>query len=93
MTNAVYRVHDDEWEGIMGEGQIREFAISQVCNCPDDFLEENIFMVKGKDKEKLLEVANKILNTRNFFASDLTAKDVELILTERLFDVEKLNIY
>lgn len=93
MTNAVYKVYDDEWEEIMGEGQIREFAISQVCNCPDDFLEENIYQVEGKDKEKLIEVANKILNTRNFMASDLTANEVSLILTERCFDVEKLNIY
>lgn len=89
----IYKVSDDEWEQIMGEGQIREFALSQVQNCSDDFLEENISQVEGNDMKKLIEVANKILNTRNFMPSDLTAKDVELILTERCFDVERLNIY
>ena len=89
----IYKVFDDEWEEIMGEGQIREFALSQVQNCPDDFIEENICQVEGKDKTKLVELADKILNTRNFMPSDLTAKDVELILTERCFEVERLNIY
>ena len=89
----IYKVYDDEWEEIMGEGQIREFALSQVHNCPDDFLEENINQVEDKDKERLLDVVNRILNNRNFFAHDLTAKEVSLILTERCFDIEKLNIY
>lgn len=93
MTKPIYKVYDDEWEQIMGEGQIREFALSQVWNCSDDFLEENINQVEGKDKEKLIEVVNRILNNRNFFAYDLTAKEVGLILTERCFDVEKLNVY
>ena len=92
MTN-VYKVYDDEWEEIMGEGQIREFALSQVRNCSDDFLEENINQVEGKDKEKLLEVVNRILNSRNFFAHYLTIKEASLILTERCYDIEKLNIY
>lgn len=89
----IYRVYDDEWQEIMGEGQIREFALSQVQDCSDDFLEENINQVEGKDKERLIELTHKILNTRNFMAYDLTAKEVGLILTERRFDVEKLNIY
>ena len=88
----IYRVYDDEWQEIMGEGQIREFALSQVRNCPDDFLAENINQVEDKDKERLLDVVNRI-NGRNFFAYDLTAREVGLILTERCFDVEKLNIY
>ena len=88
----VYKIYDDNWEAIMGEGQLREFALSQVHNCPDDFLEENINQVEGKDKEKLLEVVNRIQG-RNFFAYDLTAKEVGLILTERCFDIEKLNVY
>ena len=90
---TIYKVYDDEWEAIMGEGQIREFALSQVQNCPDDFLEENIFIVKGKDKDKLLEVTSRILNNRNFFANNLMGREVELILTERCFEVEKLNVY
>lgn len=93
MTKPIYKIYDDEWEAIMGERQIKEFALSQVQNCPDDFLEENISQVEGKDKEKLLEVTDRILNSRNFFANDLTAKEVGLILTERCYDVEKLNVY
>ena len=88
-----YKVSDDEWEQIMGEEQIREFALSQVQDYPDYFTKENISQVEGNNKVKLMELANKILNTRNFMPHNLTAKDVELILTERCFDVERLNIY
>ena len=42
---TIYKVFDDEWEEIMGDTQIREFAISQVCNCPDDFIKENITQI------------------------------------------------
>ena len=89
----VYKVSDDEFEEIMGEGQIREFALSQVQNCPDDFLEENINQVEDKDVKKLVKLADKILTSPNFVASSLTEKEVTLILTERCFDIEKLNIY
>ena len=88
----IYKVSNDEWEEIMGEGQIREFALSQVQNYPDDFIEENINQVDNKDKDKLLDVVRRI-EGRNFFAHDLTAKEVGLILTERCFDIEKLNVY
>ena len=89
----IYKVSDDDWEAIMGEGQIREFAVSQVQNCSDDFLEENISQVADEDISKLIEVADKILNSENFMASELTYKEVELILTDRCYDIEKLNIY
>ena len=88
---GIYKVCDDEWEQVMGETQIREFAISQVHNAPDDFLPENIDMVE--DKERLIELAGKILNSPNLSPNILTMKEVELILTERCFDIEELNIY
>ena len=91
MTNKVYRVSDDELDEIMGETQIREFAISQVHNCSDDFIAENICMVD--EVNKLVEVAQRILNNPNLLPSSLTMKEVELILTERCFDIEELNIY
>ena len=76
---------------IMGETQIREFAISQVHNSSDDFLPENIGVVE--DKERLIKLAEKILNSPNLLPSILTMKEVELILTERCFYIEELNIY
>ena len=89
----VYRVYDDEWEQPMGEIQIREFAISQVYNSPDDFLPENINFLNTDEKETLVNLANKILNSPNLIPNTLTMKEVKLILTERCFDIEELNIY
>ena len=91
MTNKVYKVYDDELEMVYGETQIREFAISQVFNCPDDFLKENITQVE--DKDRLVKLAEEITNNKNFDTKDLTMKDVRLILTERCFDIEELDIY
>ena len=89
----VYRVYDDEWEQAMGEVQIREFAISQVYNSPDDFLPENINFLNTDEKEKVVNLANKILNSPNLIPNTLTMEEVKLILTERCFDIEELNIY
>ena len=89
----IFRVYDDEWEQVMGETQIREFAISQVFNSPDDFLPENINFLNTDEKERLVELANKILNNPNLLPSELTMEEVGLILTERCFDTEEVEVY
>ena len=93
MTNKVYKVYDDELELVYGETQIREFAVAQVWNCPDDFLEENIFQAEGEDKDRLVKLADEINSNENFDVKNLTMKEVKLILTERCFDIEELDIY
>ena len=91
MTN-IYKVSDDEWEEIMGEEQIREFAISQVFNSPDDFLKENVeFFTDDKEtQDRIVKLANKITDEDY---TDLTIEEITLILNNRCFEVEKLNIY
>ena len=93
MTNKVYKVYDDELEMVYGETQIREFALSQVWNCPDDFLEGNINQAEGEDKDRLVKLAEEINSNENFDVKNLTMKEVRLILTERCFDIEELNVY
>ena len=93
MTNKVYKVYDDELEMVYGETQIREFAVSQIYNCPDDFLEENMFQTEGEDKDRLVKLAEEINSNENFDVNNLTMKEVRLILTERCFDIEELDIY
>ena len=93
MTNKVYKVYDDELELVYGETQIREFAVSQVWNCPDDFIKENIFQTEEKDVDRLVKLAERISSNENFDVKDLTMKDVRLILNERCFDIEELDIY
>lgn len=84
----VYRVYDDEWEGIMGSKQIREFATSQIYNAPDDFTEENL-----KDfynYKSIINLANKVLDD-NYKIK--TMKQVDKVFSVRYFEYEELNVY
>lgn len=85
----VYRVSDDEWEEIMGDEQIREFAVNQVCDCPDDFLEDNI---KGyyENEQGILDLADRILNKGY---TNLTLEEVNMIFNVRCFEYKELNIH
>ena len=88
----VFKVYDEEWEAIVGEVQLREFAVQQVQCSPDDYIEENIWQAKDEDKPMLLEVVQRIWDNK-VEPKDLTDKEVELILTERSYEIEELNIY
>ena len=87
-----YKVSDDEWESIYGFGQLKEFAISQVYNSPDDFLKENIayFTDNEETQDKIVKLANKITK-ENY--TDLTMEEITLILNNRCFDIDEITLY
>ena len=87
-----YKVHDDEWETIYGFGQLKEFAISQVYNSPDDFLKENVayFTDNEEIQDKIVKLANKI--TEEDY-TDLTMEEITLILNNRSFDIDEITLY
>ena len=87
----VFKVYDDEWSEIMGRQQLKEFAISQVWNCPDDFIRENLeITVEEKDLDKILKISKEILEQD---CPKLSLKDAKLLLMARCFDVEEVELY
>lgn len=84
----IYRVFDDTWEQVMDEGQVCKFAISQVYNCPDDYLAENL-----KDcvdnAEEVSTIAFNVLNLRE----TITFEQAKMLLNARCFDLEEIEVY
>ena len=90
----VFKVYDDEWEQIVGEGQLKEFVISQVWNCPDDYLKENLeYTLDSTQVDKVLELSDMIqkCNDENYPA--LSLEDTKLLLNARCFDLEEIELY
>ena len=79
----VYKVYDDEWEGIMGSKQIKDFATSQIYNAPDDFAEENL-KDYYKDYKSIVNLANKVLDD-NYKIK--TMKQVDKVFSVRYFEI------
>ena len=86
--SKVYRVFDEEWSEIMGTEQLKDFAVSQICNCPDDFLEDNI---KGYyvHEKAILDLADRVLN-KNY--TDLTLEEVNIVFDIRHFEYEEIHV-
>lgn len=84
----IYRVFDDVWEQVMGEGQVCEFAISQVYNCPDDYLVDNLEGYVDNAKE-ISTIAFNILNLKE----TITFEQAKMLLNARCFDLEEIEVY
>ena len=93
MKTTIYKVYDDEWSEIMGEGQLKEFACSQIDNAPDDFEEENIWNLTKDEVKKVLGIVKTYWNTTfpNFPA--ITKEEAILLLTVRNFDIDEIEVY
>ncbi len=90
----IFRVYDDEWEQIMGEGQLKEFVISQVWNCPDDYLKENLeYTLDSTQIDKVLELSDMIQKCDDENYPTLSLDDIKLLLSARCFDLEEIEIY
>ena len=90
----VFKVYDDEWEQIVGEGQLKEFVISQVWNCPDDYLKENLeYTLDSTQVDKVLELSDMIQKCNDENYPTLSLEDIKLLLSARCFDLEEIELY
>lgn len=103
MKTIIYKVYDDEWSEIMGEGQLKEFAVYQtVMNydyTSDEELHENINTYVEKDKQaRIKEILDRLYDKNNTesdedFAKTLTVEEAKDLLKLRYFDVDEIEVY
>lgn len=90
----IYRVYDpywndedDKWEEVMGDMQIREFALNQLGDKGEDF----IYDEEGEPIcEKIKKIFDKIDDIKE---EDLTMEEVDTIFEAFNFKYEKLDVY
>lgn len=84
----IYKVFDEEFEEIMGEQQLSKFAISQVYNCYDEYLEEYIEETFANSAE-ILKLTKQIIENK---LGVLTVEQSKIILNLRGFEVEEIEV-
>ena len=90
MTN-VYKVFDDEWEQLMGDTQIREFALNQLCDKAETFIKEAQEGYQDEEEVKAIETLyNKVINEDY---TNLTMDEVELVFMVFDFNYDRVYIY
>ena len=89
----VYKVYDynEEFEIIVGEKQLCEFAESQVYNAYDDFIDENLS--DNKNKKTIIELVNKISESDIDTCVVETSEQAKMLLEVRCYDIEEYNVY
>ena len=94
----VYKIYDDgcsgvEWYDIVGEKQIREFALDQLGDKGEDFVEDYKagydYLDLGKKIENLL---NKGVLKPDYNVMDLSIEEVSLIFKAFDFNFDELYI-
>lgn len=85
----VYKVFDEEFEQLVGEKQLNDFAISQVYNCYDEYLEEYIEEIFVNSAE-ILELTKQIVENK---LEVLTVEQSKTLLHIRGFEVEEIEVY
>ena len=78
----IYKVYDDEWEDIMGNKDLQDFALMQLMNKYDDLDSDD----KTKDLKK---IARKVF--KNDY-TDLTMDEIDVIFATFDFEYEELYI-
>lgn len=79
--------NDDKWEEIMGDKQIREFALSQLGDKGEEFIYEHDGEYIGEEVKKIFDKIDDIKD------EDLTIKEVDTIFKAFGFEYEELNVY
>ena len=90
---TVYRVYDDEWEEIMGIGQLTEFALNQLCDKYDDFVWESEQIEDYHDKDlvrRIKELGKKVFEDKN---ENLTISEIETVFEAFYFEYERVTLY
>jgi len=92
MSTKIFKVLDDEWEeimGIMGEGQLKEFATDQACEINLEELKE-VARINGVDVDKdIIELVEKIDKGYQI----KTFEEVDKVFEYRYFDYIELEVY
>lgn len=87
---TVYKVYDDEYSTLCGKGQLGEFATQQICNAPDDFLEENLrYILEPKQIRTILKLVGKVEKGESVTSVDHS----KLICKVRNYNVREIEIY
>lgn len=89
-TTKVYKVFDDEWEEIMGDEQIRFFAIDQLHDKAEDFIKEAKEGYQDEEDGKALETLYNKVVSQNY--TKLTLNEIRLIFNAFDFNFEELNV-
>lgn len=90
---TVYRVYDDEWEEIMGIGQLTEFALNQLCDKYEDFIDEVETPEDYHDKNlvrRIKELGKKVFEDKN---EDLTISEIETVFEAFYFKYKRVTLY
>ena len=91
----IYKVYDDEWEGIMGSGQLKEFSYYQTqefLNSYDEEYEKDSVEALSDLSKNALEDIKTGLSEGSFVENVSDGIAIEL-LALRSFDVEELKVY
>lgn len=90
MVTKVYKVYDSEWEDIMGDEQIREFAINQLLDKAEDYIyEHEMFYGSNGTADRLKELYDKVVGEHY---TNLTMKEIELVFNLFDFQYEELCV-
>ncbi len=95
-SSTIYKIHDDEWEEIMGVQQLKKFAIYQMGEkfnyCDDEEIQEHIkIYVSDEYQDQIREIINMFPDDDKVFQSLTPELAIEL-LKLRYFDVEEIII-
>lgn len=95
-ATQIFKVHDDEWEGIMGTEQVKEFAIEQISDefktIEDEELLDRInIYIDSSKQDEIRTVLKRIFDNPD--TVDLTIEQAKEILVLRMFDVDEINVY
>ena len=91
----IYKVYDDEWEGIMGSGQLKEFSYyqtQQFLDTHDEEWERECTEDLSNLSKNALEDIKTGLSEGSFVENVSDGIAIEL-LALRSFDVEELKVY
>lgn len=87
-TMTVYKVYDDMWETVMGEGQLIEFATNRMD-------EDTILF--DEDEIDEMECSDRVKNAyREYVTNDIKPTDIDTvieIINFATFDVDVMELY
>lgn len=103
VQTTIFRVYDDEMEEIMGNRQLRKFALYQLKEYCDMLTDEEIkdeieICVSEDKKDRIKEIITDFFNfenkyTEENYATKISVKDAIELLKLRCFHVEELKVY
>lgn len=85
----IFKIYDEEFEQIVGQKQLKEFAVEQVQNASDDYLAENLDMT-NPNMERIVKKAEEILTDKYCL---ITIEQAKQIIAVRNFEIEEIEVF